>query len=114
MTRLRQPQRQVLDTLVVSRVTTSSEALARCVRLVGQHEQDWLAERRIAINPAAEVRSKGQAASPRLSASPVEGRRRQWKARTAAGDRCCLPGPGSEVAHKSMRRSGGSGSAADP
>jgi hypothetical protein len=27
-------------------------------------------------------------------------------ARTAAGDRCCLPGPGSEVAHKSMRRSG--------
>ena len=47
MTRLRQPQRQVLDTLVDAGVARSrSEALAWCVRLVGQHEDDWLGELR--------------------------------------------------------------------
>ena len=47
MTRLRQPQRQVLDTLVESGVASSrADALAWCVRLVGQHEGDWLAELR--------------------------------------------------------------------
>src|SRR5262249_24045682 len=45
MTRLRQPQRQVLDTLVDAGVARSrSEALAWCVRLVGEHAEDWLAE----------------------------------------------------------------------
>ena len=44
MTRLRQPQRQVLDTLVDAGVARSrADALAWCVRLVGQHEDDWLA-----------------------------------------------------------------------
>ena len=63
MTRLRQPQRQVLDTLVASGVAKSrSEALAWCVRLVGQHEEDWLAELRTAMNQVADVRSKGPAA----------------------------------------------------
>lgn len=63
MTRLRQPQRQVLDTLVASGVARSrSEALAWCVRLVGQHEEDWLAELRAAMNAVADVRSKGPAA----------------------------------------------------
>ena len=43
MTRLRQPQRLVLDTLVDAGVARSrSDALAWCVRLVGQHEEDWL------------------------------------------------------------------------
>ena len=43
MTRLRQPQRMVLDTLVDAGVARSrSDALAWCVRLVGQHEDDWL------------------------------------------------------------------------
>ncbi len=63
MTRLRQPQRQVLDTLVDAGVARSrSEALAWCVRLVGQHEEDWLAELREAMTHVAEVRTKGPAA----------------------------------------------------
>jgi Arc/MetJ-type ribon-helix-helix transcriptional regulator len=63
MTRLRQPQRQVLDTLVASGVAGSrSEALAWCVRLVGQHEKDWLADLREAIDKVADVRGQGPAA----------------------------------------------------
>jgi hypothetical protein len=63
MTRLRQPQRQVLDTLVDAGVARSrSEALAWCVRLVGQHEQEWLAELRDAMSHVAAVRTKGPAA----------------------------------------------------
>jgi hypothetical protein len=63
MTRLRQPQRQVLDTLVAAGVARSrSEALAWCVRLVGQHEDDWLAELREAMSAVGDVRNKGPAA----------------------------------------------------
>jgi Arc/MetJ-type ribon-helix-helix transcriptional regulator len=63
MTRLRQPQRQVLDTLVEAGVARSrSEALAWCVRLVGQHEDDWLRELREAMSSVADVRAKGPAA----------------------------------------------------
>jgi hypothetical protein len=63
MTRLRQPQRLVLDTLVDAGVARSrSEALAWCVRLVGQHEADWLRELRDAMGTVADVRSKGPAA----------------------------------------------------
>lgn len=63
MTRLRQPQRQVLDTLVDAGVARSrSDALAWCVRLVAQHEEDWLAELRDAMSHVAEVRTKGPAA----------------------------------------------------
>jgi hypothetical protein len=63
MTRLRQPQRMVLDTLVASGVARSrSEALAWCVRLVGQHEEDWLAELRDAMDQVADVRGRGPAA----------------------------------------------------
>jgi hypothetical protein len=63
MTRLRQPQRLVLDTLVDSGVARSrSEALAWCVRLVGQHEEEWLTELRTAMDTVADVRSKGPAA----------------------------------------------------
>jgi Arc/MetJ-type ribon-helix-helix transcriptional regulator len=63
MTRLRQPQRQVLDTLVAAGVAKSrSEALAWCVRLVGQHEEDWLAQLRDAMTQVADVRSRGPAA----------------------------------------------------
>jgi hypothetical protein len=62
MTRLRQPQRQVLDTLVDAGVARSrSEALAWCVRLVGQHEADWLVELREAMAHVSEVRSRGPA-----------------------------------------------------
>jgi hypothetical protein len=63
MTRLRQPQRLVLDTLVDSGVARSrADALAWCVRLVGQHEDDWLAELRTAMESVADVRAKGPAA----------------------------------------------------
>ena len=60
MTRLRQPERRVLDTLVEGGVARSrSDALAWCVRLVGQHEDTWLAELRTALRRVEEVRSEG-------------------------------------------------------
>ena len=63
MTRLRQPQRRVLDTLVEAGVARSrSDALAWCVRLVGQHEEDWLGELREAVGHVADVRERGPAA----------------------------------------------------
>ncbi|WP_028642415.1 hypothetical protein [Nocardioides sp. URHA0020] len=63
MTRLRQPQRLVLDTLVDAGVARSrADALAWCVRLVGQHEDDWLAELRDAMTAVADVRAQGPAA----------------------------------------------------
>jgi len=63
MTRLRQPQRLVLDTLVDAGVARSrADALTWCVRLVGQHEGDWLAELREAMTAVADVRAKGPAA----------------------------------------------------
>lgn len=63
MTRLRQPQRQVLDTLVDARVARSrADALAWCVRLVAQHSDEWLSELRDAMSQVADVRSKGPTA----------------------------------------------------
>jgi hypothetical protein len=63
MTRLRQPQRQVLDTLVDAGVARSrSEALAWCVRLVAEHQDEWLSQLREAMSAVADVRAKGPAA----------------------------------------------------
>jgi len=63
MTRLRQPERQVLDTLVDSGVARSrSDALGWCVRLVAQHSDDWLNELRQAMTRVREVREQGPAA----------------------------------------------------
>jgi hypothetical protein len=60
MTRLRQPQRQVLDTLVDSGVARSrSEALVWCVRLVGEHAESWLAELRQAMEQVDGLRARG-------------------------------------------------------
>jgi hypothetical protein len=60
MTRLRQPERQVLDTLVEAGVARSrSEALAWAVRLVGQHTEDWLSELREAMEQVRRVREHG-------------------------------------------------------
>lgn len=60
MTRLRQPERQVLDTLVDAGVARSrSEALAWCVRLVGEHSQQWLGELRDAMGAVDELRRRG-------------------------------------------------------
>ena len=63
MTRLRQPERRVLDTLVEAGVAKSrSEALAWCVKLVGEKSDSWLAELREAMAQVDEVRKKGPAA----------------------------------------------------
>ncbi len=60
MTRLRQPQRQVLDTLVEAGVARSrSEALAWCVKLVEQHSEEWLQELRSAMERVHTVRAQG-------------------------------------------------------
>ena len=60
MTRLRQKERAVLDSLVDAGVARSrSEAVAWCIRLVDQHESDWLTELREAMSKVAQVRSGG-------------------------------------------------------
>ena len=60
MTRLRLPERSVLDTLVAAGVARSrSEALAWCVRLVGQHEGDWLVDLREALVGVQRARADG-------------------------------------------------------
>ncbi len=60
MTRLRQSERRVLDTLVDAGVARSrSDALAWCVRLTGEHADAWLSELRDALRRVEEVRSQG-------------------------------------------------------
>jgi hypothetical protein len=60
MTRLRQPERLVLDTLVDAGVARSrSEALAWAVRLVGRNADAWLDELRAAMASVEEVRGRG-------------------------------------------------------
>ncbi|MEV4566944.1 hypothetical protein AB0K12_24525 [Nonomuraea sp. NPDC049419] len=60
MTRLRQAERQVLDTLVAAGVARSrSDALAWCVRLVGRHTDTWLADLRDALQHVDRVRAAG-------------------------------------------------------
>ncbi|SNR42009.1 hypothetical protein [Blastococcus mobilis] len=60
MTRLRQAERLVLDTLVDAGVARSrSEALAWAVRLVGRNADQWLTELREAMASVEEVRSRG-------------------------------------------------------
>jgi hypothetical protein len=62
MTRLRQSERRVLDTLVDAGVARSrSDALAWCVRLTGEHTDAWLSELRDALRRVEEVRSQGPA-----------------------------------------------------
>lgn len=62
MTRLAQPQRRVLDTLVESGVARSrSEALAWCVKLVEQHAGQWLGELDAAMEAVRTVREQGPA-----------------------------------------------------
>lgn len=60
MTRLRMPEREVLDRLVDSGVARSrSHALAWCVRLVGQNQGEWLKELKQALSKVEEVRAAG-------------------------------------------------------
>ena len=60
MTRLRMPERSVLDTLIDAGVARSrSEALAWCVRLVGRHQSDWIGQLRDAMQHVEQVRAEG-------------------------------------------------------
>jgi hypothetical protein len=60
MTRLRMPERAILDTLVAGGVARSrSDALAWCVRLVGMHQADWIDKLREALVKVEEARRKG-------------------------------------------------------
>jgi hypothetical protein len=60
MTRLRQPERIVLDTLVASGVARSrSDALAWCVRLVGRNTGTWLDDLRRAMEDVERIRAAG-------------------------------------------------------
>ncbi len=60
MTRLRMRERGVLDTLVDAGVARSrSEALAWCVRLVGDNEAAWIETLRGALGAVQEARSTG-------------------------------------------------------
>ena len=60
MTRLRQPERAVLDTLVDAGVARSrSDALAWSVRVVGEHADTWLADLREKMSEVDKLRAKG-------------------------------------------------------
>ncbi|KOG27808.1 hypothetical protein [Streptomyces resistomycificus] len=73
MTRLRQPERQVLDTLVAGGVARSrSDALAWCVRLVQRHTDDWLAELRDSLEHVQRVRAQGPDTEPADSTTDTE------------------------------------------
>jgi len=62
MTRLRQPERRVLDTLVDAGVARSrSDALAWSVRLVGEHADEWLGQLRDAMAEVDKLRGEGPA-----------------------------------------------------
>lgn len=62
MTRLRQPERLVLDTLVDAGVARSrSEALAWSVKLVGQHQGEWIDQLRDALVAVEQARAAGPA-----------------------------------------------------
>jgi len=60
MTRLRMEERRVLDTLIEAGVARSrSHALAWCVRLVAERQDDWLRDLREALQRVQEVRQTG-------------------------------------------------------
>src|SRR4051812_23116887 len=59
MTRLRQNERVVLDTLIDAGVARSrSDALAWCVRLVDKHQGEWISQLRDALVHVEEVRKQ--------------------------------------------------------
>ncbi len=62
MTRLRQDERIVLDTLVEAGVARSrSDALAWCVKLVGANQSEWIQGLRDALTHVEKVRAEGPA-----------------------------------------------------
>ncbi len=64
MTRLRMAERRVLDTLVDAGVARSrSHALAWCVRLVAEKQDEWLRDLREALTHVEKVREQGPTTS---------------------------------------------------
>ena len=60
MTRLRHDERRVLDTLVDAGVARSrSDALSWCVKLVGEHTDEWLSGLRAAMSEVDKLRAEG-------------------------------------------------------
>ena len=60
MSRLRLPERAVLDTLVTAGVARNrSDALAWCVRFVRKDQSDWLSDLRGSFAAVEEARAKG-------------------------------------------------------
>jgi hypothetical protein len=60
MTRLRMPERHVLDTLIDAGVARSrSEALAWCVKLVGSKQSEWIQELKDALQHVEKARETG-------------------------------------------------------
>jgi hypothetical protein len=60
MTRLRMPERHVLDTLIEAGVARSrSEALAWCVKLVGKNEEQWIEELKNSLQHVQRARESG-------------------------------------------------------
>src|SRR2546421_3132420 len=81
MTRLRQSERRVLDTLVEAGVARSrSDALAWCVRLTGEKADAWLSPLRDAPRHVEEVRDQGPGASGGA-----------WARRASGGPGCQAP-----------------------
>jgi hypothetical protein len=74
MTRLRQSERRVLDTLVDAGVARSrSDALGWCVRLTGENTEAWLASLREALAKVEEVRAAGPQQPGNKPADPPQG-----------------------------------------
>lgn len=64
MTRLRLAERQVLDTLIDAGVARSrSDALGWCVRLVGEHQGEWIDRLRDAMSEVEKIRAEGPGGS---------------------------------------------------
>src|SRR5688500_3370433 len=65
MTRLRISEREVLDTLVEAGVARSrSHALAWCVRIVAQRQEEWRKDLRGALTHVEKVREEGPTSEP--------------------------------------------------
>ena len=96
MTRLRQSERRVLDTLVDAGVARSrSDALAWCVRLVGEHEDSWLADLREALRRVQEVRAGGPARDQQgIDASGLNQRSKPKAGKSAAATTRAPSNPG--------------------
>jgi hypothetical protein len=72
MTRLRLSERRVLDTLIDAGVARSrSEALAWCVRLVADNENEWIDDLRRAFETVEAARSRGPR-SRRATTGPAD------------------------------------------